>query len=218
MTVVMKIDLVGPERRGLALGLNESAGYGGVAARRRAQRLAGRRVRRPRRARRRRRGRRRRSRSWSRSLFVRDTAAHVALEQAAHDHARRQAARRSRERLRRRDLPRAGAALVLAGRPGQQPQRRPGLGPRAALPRRPRRQRRRDRARRRPLPGRLGRRPDLDRPLVRPRRAQAADRRRACCCRPPRLRVLAARDGARRRRRGRRGRCSASAPRSSTRR
>jgi MFS family permease len=31
MTVAMKIDLVGPERRGLALGLNESAGYGGVA-------------------------------------------------------------------------------------------------------------------------------------------------------------------------------------------
>ena len=31
MTVVMKIDLVGPKRRGLALGLNESAGYGGVA-------------------------------------------------------------------------------------------------------------------------------------------------------------------------------------------
>jgi MFS family permease len=31
MTVVMKVDLVGPRRRGLALGLNESAGYGGVA-------------------------------------------------------------------------------------------------------------------------------------------------------------------------------------------
>ncbi len=31
MTVVMKIDLVGPRRRGLALGLNESAGYGGMA-------------------------------------------------------------------------------------------------------------------------------------------------------------------------------------------
>src|SRR2546421_10537632 len=30
MTVVMKIDLVGPLRRGLALGLNEAAGYGGV--------------------------------------------------------------------------------------------------------------------------------------------------------------------------------------------
>ena len=32
MTVVMKIDLVGPVRRGLALGMNESAGYLGVAA------------------------------------------------------------------------------------------------------------------------------------------------------------------------------------------
>jgi MFS family permease len=31
MTVLMKIDLVGPKRRGLALGLNEAAGYGGVA-------------------------------------------------------------------------------------------------------------------------------------------------------------------------------------------
>ena len=32
MTVTMKIDLAGPRRRGLALGLNESAGYLGVAA------------------------------------------------------------------------------------------------------------------------------------------------------------------------------------------
>ena len=31
MTVVMKIDLVGPERRGFAMGLNEAAGYGAVA-------------------------------------------------------------------------------------------------------------------------------------------------------------------------------------------
>lgn len=31
MTVVMKIDLVGPARRGMALGLNEAAGYLGVA-------------------------------------------------------------------------------------------------------------------------------------------------------------------------------------------
>ena len=31
MTVIMKIDLVGPTRRGLALGLNEAAGYGAVA-------------------------------------------------------------------------------------------------------------------------------------------------------------------------------------------
>jgi MFS family permease len=32
MTVVMKVDLAGPRRRGLALGLNEAAGYIGVAA------------------------------------------------------------------------------------------------------------------------------------------------------------------------------------------
>ena len=32
MTVVMKIDLAGPRRRGLALGLNEAAGYVGLAA------------------------------------------------------------------------------------------------------------------------------------------------------------------------------------------
>ena len=82
MTVVMKIDLVGPERRGLALGLNEAAGYGGVALAAGAQRLAGRRVRRPRRARRRRRRRSPSSRSLVSVLFVRDTAAHVALEQA----------------------------------------------------------------------------------------------------------------------------------------
>jgi MFS family permease len=84
MTVVMKIDLVGPRRRGLALGLNEAAGYGGVAL---AAGLTG----------------------WLAAeftardvlvvvgaviaiaaflisvAFVRDTAAHVALEQASHD-------------------------------------------------------------------------------------------------------------------------------------
>lgn len=31
-TVIMKIDLVGPDRRGLAMGLNEAAGYGALAA------------------------------------------------------------------------------------------------------------------------------------------------------------------------------------------
>jgi MFS family permease len=85
MTVVMKIDLVGPRRRGFALGLNEAAGYGGVAL---AAGLSG----------------------WLAAefaardvlviagaviavaalalsvLFVRDTAAHVAMEQAR-DHA-----------------------------------------------------------------------------------------------------------------------------------
>jgi MFS family permease len=83
MTVVMKIDLVGPARRGFALGLNEAAGYGGVAV---AAVISG----------------------WLAAelaprdvlvaagagialvalvlsvLFVRDTGAHVALEQARH--------------------------------------------------------------------------------------------------------------------------------------
>jgi MFS family permease len=83
MTVVMKIDLVGPQRRGFALGLNEAAGYGGVAL---SAGLTG----------------------WLAAeytardvlviaagaialiafllsvLFVRDTAEHVALEQARH--------------------------------------------------------------------------------------------------------------------------------------
>lgn len=85
MTVVMKIDLVGPKRRGLALGLNESAGYGGVAI---AAALSGFLA----------------SEFAARDvvvaggagvaligltlsvLFVRDTAAHVALEQRTGDH------------------------------------------------------------------------------------------------------------------------------------
>jgi MFS family permease len=86
MTVVMKIDLVGPRRRGLALGLNESAGYCGVAL---AAGLSG-----------------LLAASFAARdvlvvagaiiavtallmsvLFVRDTATHVELEQAQHAHA-----------------------------------------------------------------------------------------------------------------------------------
>ena len=83
MTVVMKIDLVGPRRRGLALGFNESAGYLGVAATALLSGLlagtyAPRTV------------------VWvggaviaaaglgASALFVRDTAVHVAREQADH--------------------------------------------------------------------------------------------------------------------------------------
>ena len=83
MTVVMKIDLVGPARRGLALGLNESAGYLGVAATAfatgaLASSFAPRTI------------------VWAGAavlagvgtavsvLFVRDTGAHVAEEQRAH--------------------------------------------------------------------------------------------------------------------------------------
>jgi len=88
MTVVMKIDLVGPSRRGLALGLNESAGYLGVAAAALvtgalAATYAPRTV------------------VWAAAaliavagtllsaLFVRDTGAHVAEEQRAHGAASR---------------------------------------------------------------------------------------------------------------------------------
>jgi MFS family permease len=83
MTVVMKIDLVGPKRRGLALGLNESAGYGGVAlaaalsgllaasfAARDVLVVAGAVI--------------AISALLMSVLFVRDTAAHVALEQSQH--------------------------------------------------------------------------------------------------------------------------------------
>jgi MFS family permease len=83
MTVVMKVDLVGPRRRGLALGLNEAAGYGGVAVAAAASGLLA-------------------AEFAARdvlvvagfaiavaalvlaALFVRDTSGHVALEQAGH--------------------------------------------------------------------------------------------------------------------------------------
>ena len=115
MTVVMKIDLVGPQRRGLALGLNEAAGYGGVAL---AAGLSG----------------------WLAAefaardvlvvagaaiavtafllsvLFVRDTAAHVALEQARHHRRRRARRRRCASAFARATYRVPGAALLLAGR------------------------------------------------------------------------------------------------------
>jgi MFS family permease len=83
MTVVMKIDLVGPKRRGLALGLNEAAGYGGVAvaaglsgvlasgfAPRDVVVVAGAAI--------------AITALLLSVLFVRDTAAHVAVEQSRH--------------------------------------------------------------------------------------------------------------------------------------
>jgi MFS family permease len=88
MTVVMKIDLVGPRRRGLALGLNESAGYLGVAAAAFATGVAAASI-------------APRTVVWAAGtliavtgllvsvLFVRDTSGHVAIEQHGHG-ARRQ--------------------------------------------------------------------------------------------------------------------------------
>jgi MFS family permease len=84
MTVVMKIDLVGPRRRGFALGLNEAAGYVGLAlsamvtgwlaaeyAARDVLVVAGAGI--------------ALVALLTSVLFVRDTAAHVALEQRGHD-------------------------------------------------------------------------------------------------------------------------------------
>ena len=97
MTVVMKIDLVGPRRRGLALGLNESAGYLGVALAAfatgaLAATFAPQTV------------------VWvgalvvvtagllASTLFVRDTAAYVELEQRDHGNGRRQTLRQALRR------------------------------------------------------------------------------------------------------------------------
>lgn len=83
MTVVMKIDLAGPRRRGLALGLNESAGYLGVAVAAFATGVLAATI-------------TPRTVVWvgavvvatlglvASVVFVRDTAAHVALEQRDH--------------------------------------------------------------------------------------------------------------------------------------
>ena len=83
MTVVMKIDLVGPKRRGLALGFNESAGYLGVATTALLTGLLATSI-------------APRSLVWTggvalatvgllaSTLFVRDTHAHVAAEQRDH--------------------------------------------------------------------------------------------------------------------------------------
>ena len=142
MTVVMKIDLVGPERRGFALGLNEAAGYGGVAlaaavsgwlaaefVARDVLVVGGA-------------GDRRSIAADLTLAFVRDTGAHVALEQPRHHADAGRGAADLARRVPGRHLPRPGASRLLSGRPRQQPQRRARLGARAALSRRRGRERR----------------------------------------------------------------------------
>ena len=188
MTVVMKIDLVGPERRGLALGLNESAGYGGVAL---AAAASG----------------------WLASdlvardvlvvagaavallalaitvAFVRDTAPHVALEQARHHDEGARAPRL-------RDAFSAASYRIPALRSCSQAGLVNNLNDALAwgvapLPRRSRGEHRRDWFGRRHLSGGMGLRADLDRSLVRQGRSQAPDRRwdaapgRGWACSPP---------------------------------
>ena len=77
MTVIMKVDLVGPKRRGLALGLNEFAGYFavGVMSAWVTGYIAGHYALRPSRSIG---GSRRRHRALVLSIFVRETRGHVA--------------------------------------------------------------------------------------------------------------------------------------------
>ena len=179
-TVIMKIDLVGPERRGFAMGFNEAAGYGAVAL----TALA--------------------------TGYIADNAglrpepfylgiAFAALGPRPVDPVR---ARDPRPRRPRSPRPRPpgrrqhgggvppdellgqGDVVVQPGRDGEQPQRRPRLGPAADLLRRRRPQRRPDRRARRALPRGLGPRAARHRRPVGSR--SAASRSSSAACSPRR--------------------------------
>ena len=137
------------------------------------------------------------SRSSCRSLFVRDTAAHVALEQARRPRRRATRAAAAARRVRRRDAT-ATRRCAPARRPASSTTsttRSPGASSRSSSPPTARAS-----ARSASSPGSTRRvwgvGADRDRPLVRPRRAQAADRRRHARSRPPRSALLAASGGA----------------------
>ena len=171
-TVIMKIDLVGPARRGLAMGLNEAAGYGAVAVTAAGHRLPRRRVRaaagavpaRP---------RLRRPRPAAvRRVRPRDPRPRPPRGRqhtpapTAHDHLHGELT--GRQIFTHTSFTRARAVRGQPGRAGQQPQRRPRLGP-VPDPVRHRRPRRRpDRRPRRALPRRVGRRPAGHRRAVGP--------------------------------------------------
>jgi MFS family permease len=178
-TVIMKIDLVGPARRGLAMGLNEAAGYGAVAATALATGylaaehglrpepfylgvayaalglgLSG--------------------------LAIRETRGHVDVEAASRPAATEPLpGGTDRPRRVRHDHPaRAGAVGGQPGRPGQQPQRRAGLG---VVPRAVRRLRTlpgSDRGAGRPVPRGVGARAARHRRGLGPGRPEAAHRLR----------------------------------------
>ena len=174
MTVVMKIDLVGPQRRGLALGLNESAGYGGVAlaaglsgllaaefAARDVLVVAG--------------GSSRSRPSWCRcsSSATRPRTSRSSRPRThGADGRPRRCARPSPAR------PTASLRCARARRPASSTTSTtpwPGASCRSSSP--PTAPACQHRPRRRPVPGGVGPGPDRHRALVRPRRAQAADRR-----------------------------------------
>ena len=133
-TVVMKIDLVGPARRGLAMGLNEAAGYGAVAVTALATGYL--------------------AESYGlrpapfllgiafaalglglSTLAVQETREHARLEAATHvaradgrhDHLHGELT--DRQVFVQTSFREPALSVGQPGRPGQQPQRRPGLGP-----------------------------------------------------------------------------------------
>jgi len=191
-TVIMKIDLAGPRRRGLAMGLNEAAGYLAVALTAYLTGLIA-------------------ARAGLRpepfylglayaglglglsALLVRETRAHAHLEAQLADADRPTGGNPGRNPSRvvagggaavdprgagAYQPPRAGPVGLQPGRAGQQPQRRARLGPAAAAvcPRRP--LGRPGWPARRPLPGRLGPRPTPHRPPLGPAGPQAPHHRR----------------------------------------
>ena len=191
-TVIMKIDLVGPARRGLAMGLNEAAGYGAVAVTalatgylaaayglRPAPFLLG-------------------AAYIALGLglsaaAVRETRGHARHEAATHvaaaGHLGGHLTTRQVAWLTSFSEP-ALSAACQAGH-GQQPQRRRRLGPVPDPVRQPRPDRQPDRRPRRPVPGGLGRRAAGHRRAVGPDRPQVAHRRRDAACRPSRSAMVA---------------------------
>ena len=176
MTVNMKIDLIGPARRGMALGINETAGYLGVAVTalatgylatgfglRPAPELLG--------------------AAYAVAglalsvLAVRDTAPWAAAEARQHPRPGRAAPAVPRD-LRAGLLDRPHPGRGQPGRAGQQPQRRPGLGRAPGPAGRPRRVGHRGRLHQGAVPVHVGRRDDRHRPPRRPHRPQAPHRGR----------------------------------------
>ena len=124
-TVIMKIDLAGPQRRGLAMGLNEAAGYLAVAGCRPGDGICGRRLRPA-----------ARGRFLSASVFaLAGLALSVFAVRETHGHAHHEAGRRRNRRepdagadLRAHFAPRPRSVCGQPGRARQQPERRDGVG------------------------------------------------------------------------------------------
>ena len=176
-TVIMKIDLVGPSRRGLAMGLNESAGYlalamtalltGNIAAHaglRPEPFLVG--------------------IAYAAlglglsALVVRETRGHADHEATTRGQTTDQPSDLTyRQVFTRTSFPRTSTLGRQPSRPGEQPQRWPGLGPVPGAVHLRRAHPGRDRHPGGPLPRRLGSRPARHRRPVGPVGPQAPDHR-----------------------------------------